>query len=307
MLEFWRWAEAHMEAIDDIRDGKGQPPFLGVQLTERLTEVLRAAGPGPLREFCLGLWDRHPKMSRYLGVSFQAALLALPAKEVYKRYGPYLLTKKPLLDAEEKKTLHTVLLRALGEVRWSEERGCYLLAGTPTAEPLDRQWFERLVRAAWRELQRGQRAGFLSYGEKLDSLDALLMDLTNPGDRDVCRLLSLYAKTRLLETGQPYAYSRWMFRMGASPKGALGIALAKRGEKQYLGKNYLYHIWTLMSEAAKALPAEETAELLEEILSSHSIRREDEALALRVLPWTVEQLRAGKPFPAWEEWWSMRK
>ena len=72
---------------------------------------------------------------------------------------------------------------------------------------------------------------------------------------------------------------------------------------------YLYHVWQLLDEAAKVLPAGEVSELCQEVLDAKWLRRSgvDLELAKQVLPWTMEQLRAGKPFPAWDEWWSMRK
>lgn len=148
MLDFWRWADEHMEAIDQIRGVKNHTPFLGVQLTDQLRGIMRKTGPGPLRDYCLNLWDSHPSMTRYLHISFQAALLSRPAAEVFEKYSPCLLAEDARLDAEHRKSLQAVLLRALGEVAWNLQMERYILDGSfSLAEPLDARWFPLLIRA----------------------------------------------------------------------------------------------------------------------------------------------------------------
>ena len=80
MLDFWRWADSRMEDIDQLKDEKDRSLFFGVKLTDRLLDIMRHTGPGPLRDYCLTLFDRRPEMTRYLHISFQAALLSLPAR-----------------------------------------------------------------------------------------------------------------------------------------------------------------------------------------------------------------------------------
>ena len=139
MLDFWHWADSHVEEIDRIKDEKNRPFFFGVKLTERLLDILRHTGPGPLRDYCLNLFDSHPAMTRYLSVSFPAALLSCPAAEVFEKYGPYILTEEPTQDTERKKTLNIVLLRALGDVWWYPQGERYnIYGGLSTAEPLDK-------------------------------------------------------------------------------------------------------------------------------------------------------------------------
>ena len=158
MLDFWRWADSRMEDIDQLKDEKDRSFFFGVKLTERLLDILRHTGPGPLRDYCLNLFDGHPAMTRYLSVSFPAALLSCPAAEVFERYGPYILTEEPVQDGERKKTLNTVLLRALGDVWWYPQGEEYrVYGGLSTAEPLDIRWIERLTRAVCTDVPR--RAG----------------------------------------------------------------------------------------------------------------------------------------------------
>ncbi len=183
MLDFWRWAGEHMEAFDGFTNEKGDPIFAGVRLTDTLGESLRLTGPGPLRDFCLTLFDNRPAMTRYLIPSFHAALLSRPAAEVYEKYTPCILTKKPLLNAERKKTLNKVLLRALGEVYWDRKQGCYILTGgQPTAEPLDRRWFDLLVQAP--------------------DMDGTLRRLTPPDDPELCAKLGDYLYSRILDGGR---------------------------------------------------------------------------------------------------------
>ncbi len=68
-------------------------------------------------------------------------------------------------------------------------------------------------------------------------------------------------------------------------------------------------MWTLLNEASKSLPAGEIADLCQEALDTgHYLPTSRElTLAKEVLPWTIEQLRAGKPFPEWDEWLKIGK
>lgn len=302
MLDFWRWADGHMEQFDRFTNKKGNSVFAGVRLTDTLWETLRYTGPGPLRDFCLTLFDRRPAMTRYLRLSFTAALLSLPAGEVFEKYGPYILTKKPLLDAERKKSLNTVALRTLGEVAWSETRGCYTVpGGQPTAQPLDARWLARLTQAVYTDVQRRGSPTPFVYWENVDSFDLILMGLTDPADEAAKALLIPYARRRLKETCQPYSYSRWLFKMGASPRGELGEAMKKDPKA-----NRIFSVWQLMHDAAQALPAGEVAALLEEVLASKAVHKESQPHLEKAVPWTVEQLKAGRPFPDMDDWMKLR-
>ena len=299
MLDFWRWADSHMEEIDRIVDEKNRPLFFGVKLTDRLLDILRHTGPGPLRDYCLGLFDSHPAMTRYLSVSFPAALLSLPAAEVFEKFAPYLLTEEPAGDAERKKTLNTVLLRALGDVWWYPQGERYnVYGGLSTAEPLDIRWIERLTRAVCTDVPR--RAGaspFACYWEDVSEFDRTLMRLVNPSDGRCRELMIPYLRRRLEETGLPYHYSRWLLQLGGSPRGLFGKAMAKNPSA-----NHLYVVWQLMHEASQALPPEEVIALLEEFLEAKAGRKQAWAKFQGAIPWTVEQLRAGEPFPEWDSW-----
>ncbi len=302
MLDFWRWADGHMEAFDEFINEKGNPVFVGVRLTDTLRECLRLTDSAPLRDFCLTLFDRKPNMTRYLHISFHAALLTRPAAEVYEKFSPYLLAKKPLLDAGRKKTCNNVLLRALEEVLWDRDAGCYVLTGgQPIAQPLDNRWIPRLIQA----VEKPDNGTYYPFGggDKVTGFDRMLANLSNPEDPVQCTQLVPYFRRRMVETGSWYSYGRYVLQFGGSLRGVLGLSMKKC---KYA---YLNHVWTLLNEASKSLPTGEVADLCQEALDTERFLSTSNELFLarKVLPWTIEQLRVGKPFPKWDEWWNMRK
>ena len=302
MLDFWRWADSRMEDIDQLKDEKDRSFFFGVKLTDRLLDILRHTGPGPLRDYCIGLFDSHPAMTRYLQISFLAAVLSLPAAEVFEKYGPCILTEEPAEDAERKKTLNTVLLRALGDVWWYPQGERYnVFGGQPAAEPLDIRWIERLTQAVYTDVQRrGRTSPFACYWEDVPEFDRTLMRLVNPEDGRCRELMAPYLRRRLGETGLPYHYSRWLIQLGGSPRGLLGKALAKNPKA-----NHLYTVWQLMYDAWQALSADEAIALLEEVLAEGAFQKQAAPHIQKAIPWTIEQLRAGKDFPSNIDWSKM--
>ena len=300
-LDFWRWADSRMEEIDRIEDEKDHPCFFGVKLTDRLLDIMRHTGPGPLRDYCLTLFDRRPEMTRYLHISFQAALLSLPAAEVYDKYGSYILTKKPLLDKDRKETLNNVMLRALNDLYWNNRQGRHVIvAGQPAAQSLDARWIERLVHAACKPNMRHYYP--FGGGDEVDGFDKNLAELANPNDPEQCAQLVPYLRRRMVETGSWYSGTRYLLRFGGSPKGVMGKAMKK-------GKPVaIYYVWDVLSEAHKVLSAAEVAELCQEVLDAKWVRPQgrEAGMAELALPWTIEQLKAGKPFPEWDEWNKMR-
>ncbi len=302
MLDFWRWADSRMEEIDQLKDEKGRSFFFGVKLTDRLLDILRHTGPGPLRDYCIGLFDSHPAMTRYLQISFLAAVLSLPAAEVFEKYGPCILTEEPAEDAERKKTLNTVLLRALGDVWWYPQGERYnVFGGQPAAEPLDIRWIERLTQAVYTDVQRrGRTSPFACYWEDVPEFDRTLMRLVDPEDGRCRELMIPYLRKRLEEMGLPYHYSRWLIQLGGSPRGLLGKALAKNPKA-----NHLYTVWQLMYDVWQALSADEAIALLEEVLAEGAFQKQAAPHIQKAIPWTIEQLRAGKDFPSNIDWSKM--
>ena len=224
------------------------------------------------------------------------------ASEVYEEFSPYVLTIKPLLGGTQKQAFHNAVLKGLGRLTRDEATGAYRIDNTwPTAQPIDSRWFKRLTRAVWKTTGETRQYARYAAGEGIDQFDMILMRLADTGDEETRRQLIPYLRDRMLETGLPYSYSRFLLQLGGSPKGVLGDAMVKRA-----GAHYVYDTWNLMSEASKTLSPGEVADLLEEALRSNAIRKEDAALAQRAIPWTVEQLKAGKPFPDWDDWWKMR-
>ena len=299
MLDFWRWADSRMEDIDQLKDEKDRSFFFGVKLTDRLLDILRHTGPGPLRDYCIGLFDSHPAMTRYLQISFLAAVLSLPAAEVFEKYGPCILTEEPAEDAERKKTLNTVLLRALGDVWWYPQGERYnVFGGQPAAEPLDIRWIERLTQAVYTDVQRrGRTSPFACYWEDVPEFDRTLMRLVNQSDGRCRELMIPYLRKRLEEMGLPYHYSRWLIQLGGSPRGLLGKALAKNPKA-----NHLYTVWQLMYDVWQALSADETIALLEEVLAEGAFQKQAAPHIQKAIPWTIEQLRAGQEFPSNISW-----
>ncbi len=300
MLDFWRWADSRMEDIDQLKDEKDRSLFFGVKLTDRLRDVMLHTGPGPLRDFCLELFDRRPEMTRYLHISVQAALLSLPAAAVYEKYSPYLITEEPTEDAEHKETLNHVLLRALSEVYWNHKQGCHVIVmGQAIAQPMDSRWVGRLVRVACKP-NMGRYCPF-GGGDEVDGFDKKLVEQANPNDPEQRAQLVPYLRKRMTQTGSWYSYGLYLLMMGGSPKGVLGEAM-KKGKPAYI-----YYVWFLLNRAYEVLPPAEVAELCQEvdIKQVRSAGRE-QAMAELVLPWTIERLQAGKPFPEWDEWHKMR-
>ena len=298
MLDFWRWTDEHMEEFDRLANEKGNSVFAGVRLTDTLRECMCRTGPGPLRDYCLELFDRRPEMTRYLHISFLAAVLSRPAAEVFEKYSPYLRTEAPKEDGERAKTLHTVLFRALDDVWWFPQGGwCSVCGSQPAAQPLDTRWIERMTRAVWTDVQGSCATIYCPYWEDMGGLDRNLMKKTNPADEEMKKVLIPYARKRMTEKGQPYSYSRWLFYMGASPRGVLGKALAKDPNA-----NRLYAVWQLMYDAWKALSVEETIALLEEVLADGAFQKQAAPHIQKAIPWTIEQLRAGKDFPSNIDW-----
>ena len=66
--------------------------------------------------------------------------------------------------------------------------------------------------------------------------------------------------------------------------------------------NRLYAVWQLMYDAYKVLPVEETVALLEEVLADGAFQKQAAPHLQKAIPWTIEQLQAGKDFPSNIDW-----
>ena len=325
MLEFWRWACARMDGIDALQNGKGNSILMGVRLSDCLLETLCANGPGPVCEFCLTLWPEHPDTTRYLIHSFLAALMVRPAAEVYETFSPYILTEEPTEDTKRKYTLNDVLLRAFTWVQWHRELKRYCvqedntvpfedekqLPGIPTAEPLDSRWIDRLARTARKEL-----AGYCSPfrdGCVVGRFETTLMNLINRGNPEMCAQMIPYLKNRALNIPtngkgisenqfSVFTYCHYLLLLGGSPRGVLGEAMAR-----FPGKYQAAFFWQQLSQLAEALPAEEAARMIEEIdidlcfnfTQMHNVPLS--TMLKQAVPFAAASLRAGQPFPEWND------
>lgn len=300
MLDLWRWADGNMEAIGKLKNHVGQPLGLSNQIVELLLDSTCQAGPGPLCGLCLELWERHKSDTRYLPHAVAASLMTRNAGEVYDTFSPYVPTMKPLLGGASKQQLHNAVLKGLSRLSRGED-GVYRIDNTwPAAQPLDRRWVKRLSRAVWKTTGGKRQYSIYVAGESMDEYDLTLVRLSDLEDEETRRILVPYFREKMVEHGLPLSYSRCLFRLGTSPKGVLAQTLGKGNPI------YLYTVWSLLSDAAKYLSAGEVAQLCQEVMDANHIRKEDARLAQLALPWTMEQLKAGKPFPEWNDWWKMR-
>ncbi len=303
MLDFWRWMDGKLADVDRLRGENGQALGFGAETTALLLDSLCQAGPGPLCGLCLELWGRHRDQPRYLPHAVVASLLTRPAAEVYDAFSPYVPTVRPLLGGAQKQALHNAVLTGLSEARWNNTAGRHEVgAGWPTAQRLDARWVKRLACAVWKTTMHDfKMPSPFGYGEHLEEYDIILTRLLDPSEPEVRADLIPYLRRRMAEAGSYQTYSRWLLALGGSPRGVLKDSMLKSGRPAYL-----YYIWGLLNDAAKALSAEETVDLCREALNANYIRKEDAPLAQRAIPWTVEQLRPGRPFPDWSDWWNMR-
>ena len=323
-LDFWRWACGQMNAIDKLKNQKGNSLLMGVRLSDCLLAALCANGPGPVCDFCLTLWQDHPDVTRYLIHSFLAALMTRPAAEVYETFSPYILTEEPVEDIERKITLNNVLLRAFTFVLWHRELKRYCVQedsavrfenekqrpGVPTAQPLDPRWIDRFTRAVRKEIP-GYCTPFQD-GCVVSRFEAALMNLIDRENPEMRAKMIPYLKDKLLNIPTDgkgisenqfsvFAYCRYLIQVGESPRGVLGEATAR-----FPGKYQASFFWQQLSQIAEALPGEETAQIIEEIdiVTCFGFKNRDVPLFKmleQAFPFAASALRAGQPFPTWGE------
>lgn len=305
MLDFWRWADQHLEAVSRLKSHRGQPLAFDRHLTDRLFCIL--CGTAPLCDLCLQLWEKDTENPRWLPHAFIAALLTLPAAEVYDRFSPYVLTAKPLAGSRKKQEFNDAVLRGLTRIYWNEEQARFAVfagalpryAGSdgdlPCAQSLDPRWIQRLIEAVWKTSFDRQQLPFHT-GELVDSFDVCLTRLVNRSDENMCRMIIPWLRQRAVETGFWNSYSRWLLCFGASPRGILADSM-----KNSKRPPHLYLVWSLLDEASKTLPPEEIALLLEEIRAAEFFTKSNEVKET-VFTKTIADLRAGRPFPEWNTW-----
>ena len=296
MLDCWRWVDQHFDLLKTLKSDTSLRFRLGEELENWLLLSLCCGGPGPLAELCLEMWEKHRDQPQYLPHALLAMLLTRPAAQVFDTFSPYILTEQPESGLEE--GLQKALMQGLGQVLWDESVNKYQLRSFDLAEPLDPRWIKRLTCAVC----PGNMENYFPFGggDGVSEFDWTLMRLVNPEDPEHRACLIPYLRRRMGETGSWYSYSHWLLRCGGSPRGMLGTAMRRRK------KSYLYHLWQMLSKGADTLPAEELAGLCQEALEADCMRTEDRELARKVIPWTIEQLQADKPFPEWSVWWNMR-
>ncbi len=305
MLDFWRWADKHLEEIGRLQTHKSMPLTVDQRLTDMLFFSLRDTKQ--LCDLCFELWEKDTENPRWLPHAFLAALLTLPAEEVYDRFSPYVLTAKPLTENKRKRELSDAVLKGLSRVYWDKEQNRYATApstfsflagaaeGPAPAQPLDPRWIRRLIDAVWKPSLDRQPTPFQT-GELVDGFDTFLARLVNRSDEAMCRIIIPWLRRRALETGFWNSFSRWLLYFGSSPLGILADSMKKSKRAPYL-----YSVWSLLDEASKTLPAQEMILLLEEIQAGEFFTQKKEVKET-VFTKTIVDLQAGRPFPEWHTW-----
>ena len=302
MLDCWRWLDSRIALIQSKSDAYGK------LFTDCLLDSLCQSG-GPLCGLCLELWEKHPGEPRLLPHALLAAVQTQPPAQVYDTFSPYLLTSKPLMGGDKKRTLHDAVLSGLSRIRWDQETdGCLICYGNsrPLPHQLDPRWIARLVDAVWKNPE-GENSRYaprylpFGTGEPVDWFEITLTSLVGPGDTDACGYLIPYLRRRMVETGNYYTYSQWLLRYHGPFLDLLPQCL-----KNSRRSAYLYYIWQLLHMAAPGEDPEVLASALEGVLNSGGLRPEDTQLAYAAVHYTTSLLREGKPFPEWEEWWKLR-
>ncbi len=306
MQDFWRWTDEHLDAIGQLKTHHGQPLAFDGHLTDMLLFAL--SGTKPLCQLCLELWEKDTENPRWLPHALIAALLTLPAGEVYDRFSPYVPIKKPLAESKRKQEQNDAVLKGLSRLYWCEEQKRYAISAeidflfvNATEElspyqPPDPRWIERLTKAVWKTSSGRRHLFFNTGGEQVENFDAYLTRLVNPSDESMCRIIVPWLRQRALETGFWNSCSRWLLTFGASPRGILADSMKKNKKSPHL-----YLVWGLLDEASKTLPPEEIALLLEEIQAAGFFTKTKE-IKETVFTKTIVDLRAGRPFPEWNAW-----
>lgn len=293
MLDFWRWTDARLADIDHLRGGKEQRLGFGREVAALLLESLCAAGPGPLCGLCLELWERHPKETRYLPHAVVAALMTRSAAEVYDIFSSYVPTIKPLLGGEQKKALHSAVLKGLGRLSRDEATGVYQIDNAwPAAQPLDRRWVKRLTHAVWKTTGEKTRTG---YGGDIEEYDKVLMGLLDPSDQENRQFVIAHLREQVAAGCCMYNYCRDIFRLGGDPVGVLGPAMQKHSNTVYLS-----HVLDLLALAQERLPTAQVIQMAKEFFVIKAYQPGNQGLVKKSYPYVIAALEAGEPVPSFE-------
>ena len=293
MLDFWRWTDARLADIDRLRGEKEQRIGFGAELTALLLESLCLAGPGPLCALCLELWEKRPKEARYLPHAVAAALMTRSAAEVYDTFSPYVPTIRPLLGGEQKKALHSAVLKGLGRLARDEATGAYRIDNAwPAAQPLDRRWVKRLTRAVWKTTGQKTPTG---YGGDIEEYDKILIRLLDPGDEENRRLVVEHLREQVAAGRCMYNYCRDIFRLGGDPVGVLGPAMQKHSNTIYLS-----HVLDLLAQAQERLPPAQMVQMAKELFVVKAYQPGNQGLVRKAYPHIIAALEEGKAVPSFE-------
>ncbi len=290
MIGFWQWAAARRQALEGLRDGKGQPlrfepshnalngrESLPQRLDHLLLDSIRLLGAGPLCPLAEELYRQYGV--RYLPHAMTAALLTQPAAQVFERFSPAVCRRR-LLGLGGDMEGHSGVLRAFSHVRYAPEQGAYALwmrrrdprteraveSQLPLFQPLDKRWLPLLIAAD------GKRAGkYEVYSRCLPdddgSLDNILANLIDPVDADGCRVLCDYFRQRAGALGKQWrAYATVIDRCGGSIRGVVVRGVLKSGEL------YWFHATSLLGSAAHTSDNEKADELEELDKAAHDRR-----------------------------------
>lgn len=291
-LAFWRWTDQRLEDIKKLKNNISQPLRFEEQLSNFLLHCLSQTQSRSLCELCTGLYERDRERVFWFPHAFLAAALTESPEAVYEAFSPCLLTKKPLLDNGTKRSRHEALLRIL--LRLSQQRTDKI--------SLDRRWVPRLADAVWKDMP-GKQTWYAALDGMgvVGSFETTLLGLMDPEDPEHREAASTWFLERMASAADWYIYGRLVLRCGGNPRSRLRECLSRS-----VKSIYLYHVWTFCNEAAGKVSGEDLADMLDAFLTSGRFRKEDEALAASAIPYTQELLKAGRPFPEWDDWWRMK-
>lgn len=188
MLNCWRWIDSQLPRFGKLnRSPAVRHVNLGEDLLNWLLDSLCAAGPSPLCDLSLELWEHSGRNPRYLPHAVLTALFTRPASEAYEAFAPHAARSTKLRTSN-------VLESLFQRIFWDKQTGCYLVShnrcqwlnncGTQVislAHPLDRRWFDLLF--------------------QIPNMDSTLRRLIPPDDLELSAKLMAYQYRKILDGG----------------------------------------------------------------------------------------------------------